>query len=231
MSVSIKTFPSIVEVVNAALVRRWKEARFKCEAARAELKEAERKLAGRAREMRLDFDAPFAPDGQTSRSVVIDGGDAGRVNVTCEAVFKVAKDLGEKAKNNLEGRALRFRKRMAAQLGEEVVEDLELITRVTDAITGRAALSSSAVKKVAQAFSLYQSHPRAGSRRNKALRDAVQAAVDSLRPLENKVSVSRCIEDLPSRPKGRDEDSRPKVGTRRSASGKALNRMLGDNDR
>jgi hypothetical protein len=181
MSVSVKIFPSVAEARNASLVRKWKEARFRLAGAKAELEEVERELAERAREMRLDFDAPFAPGGRASRSVVVDGGEAGRVLVLCEAVFQVAKDLGERAKKNLEGWSLRFRAKMARKVGEDTVEDIELMTRVLEAVGGRGALSASAVQRL-KALELKARH-------SKTLCSAVQEAVESLQPLENRVRV------------------------------------------
>ncbi len=181
MSVSVKIFPSVAEARNASLVRKWKEARLRLAGAKAELEEVERKLAERAREMRLDFDAPFMPGSRASRSVVVDGGEAGKVLVLCEAVFKVAKDLGERAKKNLEGWVFRFRTKMARKIGEDTVEDIELMTRVLEAVGGRGALSASAVQRL-KALELKARH-------SKALRDAVREAVESLQPLENRVKV------------------------------------------
>lgn len=182
MMATVHEFDSAVEQKDTALVTQWRTAQRAFEASCEDLQEAELKLAKRAKEKRKDFDAPFTPDGKMSRSVTINGGEkVGKLNVECDAVFKVQKDLGENAKHSIDAYTQRFRKRMCLQLGEEAVEDVELVTRIADAVSGRAALVAAAVNKLRK-IPLTAKHP-------KALRDAVRSALDSLRPLESRVKV------------------------------------------
>lgn len=181
MTTSIRAFESATEQADTALVSQWREANLALKKAKLKVEDAEVELAGRAEQKRKDFNLPFAPDGRMSRNVIIDGGKNGKVNVQCEAVFKVQKDLGEHAKHGLDAYTQRFRKRMCVQLGEEAVEDIELVTRISDAAGGRAALSAEAVNKLRK-LPLTAKHP-------KPLRDSIKSCLESLRPLESRVKV------------------------------------------
>ena len=181
MTTTIRAFESAVKQSDEALVALWRKSSEALKKAKLKVEDAEAELTERAKEKRTDFTLPFTPEGRMSRTVLIDGAEHGKLNVTCEAVFKVQADLGENAKAAIEGYTRRLRKRMCLQLGEEAVEDLELNTRIMDAISGRAALSSEAVNKLRK-IPLTAKH-------SKALRDGVTAALESLRPLENRVKV------------------------------------------
>lgn len=178
---NIRAFESSAEQSDHALVALWKDSCAALKKAKLKVGDAEAELTERAKQKRTDFALPFTPEGKMSRSVIIDGEEHGKLNVTCEAVFKVQADLGENAKAAIEGYTRRLRKRMCLQLGEEAVEDLELNTRIMDALSGRAALSSEAVNKLRK-IPLTAKH-------SKALRDGVKAAIESLRPLESRVKV------------------------------------------
>lgn len=180
MTKIIRAFASAVEQTDTALVNQWGEAGLALKKAKLKLEDTEAELALRAKQKRKDFDAPFTPDGKMSRTVTI-AGDKIKVNVQCEAVFKVQKDLGEHAKHSLDTYTQRFRKRMCLQLGEEAVEDLELVTRISDAAGGRAVLSAEAVNKLRK-LPLTAKHP-------KSLRDSIISCLESLRPLASRVKV------------------------------------------
>ena len=181
MSTKIKAFESSVTQSDQALVALWKDCHVALKKAKLKVGDAEAELTERAKQKRTDFALPFTLEGKMSRTVLIDGAEHGKLNVTCEAVFKVQADLGENAKEAIDAYIRRFRKRMCLQLGEENVEDLELNTRIMDALSGRAALSSEAVNKLRK-IPITAKH-------SKALRDGVKAALESLRPLESRVKV------------------------------------------